>query len=139
MRKTRRRGRWPLTDVVVMGVLGAVVVVVVAAAVAAVRPFRALAAPGAHRLGSIHHGDGSGGGGRGGGGWSQDVACSFLFACNISDNCIGQCPCKPCFTKIQPYNNNNNNNECISRAPFNVKHAQLRCTGPNTKIQNTCI
>ena len=31
---------------------------------------------------------------------------------------------------------NNNNNERISRAPFHVKHAQLRCTGANTKLQN---
>ena len=36
-------------------------------------------------------------------------------------------------------NSNNNNNECISRARFHVKHAQLRRTGANTKIQNTCI
>ena len=35
--------------------------------------------------------------------------------------------------------NNNNNNEHISRAPFHVKHAQLRWTGANTKIQNACI
>ena len=58
---------------------------------------------------------------------------------------------------FQRYNNNNNNNnnnnsnnnnndnkkkkknERISRAPFHVKHAQLRWTGANTKIQNTCI
>ena len=36
-------------------------------------------------------------------------------------------------------NNNNNNNECISRAPFHVKHAHLHWTGANTKIQNACI
>ena len=30
-------------------------------------------------------------------------------------------------------NNNNNNKERISRAPFHVKHAQLRSTGTNTK------
>ena len=36
-------------------------------------------------------------------------------------------------------NNNNNNNERISRAPFQVKHAELRRTGAKTKIQNTCI
>ena len=36
-------------------------------------------------------------------------------------------------------NNDNNNNERISRAPFHVKHAQLRWTGANTKIWNTCI
>ena len=37
------------------------------------------------------------------------------------------------------YNNNNNNNERISRALFHAKQAQLRWTGANTKIQNTCI
>ena len=36
-------------------------------------------------------------------------------------------------------NNNNNNNERISRALFHVKHAQLRWTGKNTKIENACI
>ena len=36
-------------------------------------------------------------------------------------------------------NYNNNNNERISRAPFPVKHAQLRWTGVSTKIQNTCV
>ena len=36
-------------------------------------------------------------------------------------------------------NNNNNNNERISRVPLHEKHAQLRWTGANTKIQNTCI
>ena len=36
-------------------------------------------------------------------------------------------------------NKNNNNNECISRAPFHVKHAQLRWTGANTRMQSTCI
>ena len=35
--------------------------------------------------------------------------------------------------------NNNNNTERISRAPFHMKHAQLRWTGANTKIHNTCI
>ena len=30
--------------------------------------------------------------------------------------------------------NNNNNNERISRAPFHVKHAQLRWAGANAKI-----
>ena len=34
---------------------------------------------------------------------------------------------------------NNNNNERISRAPFHGKHAQLRWTGANTKIQSTCV
>ena len=34
---------------------------------------------------------------------------------------------------------NNNNNDCVSRAPFHVKYAQLRWTQANTKIQNTCI
>ena len=29
--------------------------------------------------------------------------------------------------------NNIDNNDCISRAPFHVKHAQLRWTGANTK------
>ena len=33
-------------------------------------------------------------------------------------------------------NNNNNNSERISRALFHVKHAQLRWTGANTKIEN---
>ena len=32
----------------------------------------------------------------------------------------------------------NNNNEPISRAPFHGKHAELRWTGANTNIQNTC-
>ena len=36
-------------------------------------------------------------------------------------------------------NNNNNNNERICRVPVHVKHAQLRWTGANTKIQNTCM
>ena len=36
-------------------------------------------------------------------------------------------------------NNNNDNNERISRAPSNVKHAQLRWRGANTKMQSTCI
>ena len=36
-------------------------------------------------------------------------------------------------------NNNNNNNECISTVPLHVNHAQSRCTGANTKIQNACI
>ena len=34
---------------------------------------------------------------------------------------------------------NNNNNGRIFRTSFHVKHAQLRWTGANTKIQNTCI
>ena len=33
-------------------------------------------------------------------------------------------------------NNNNNNNKRISRAPFPVKHAQLRWTDANTKTRN---
>ena len=36
-------------------------------------------------------------------------------------------------------NNDNNNNERICRVPVHVKHAQLRWTGANTKIQNTCM
>ena len=35
--------------------------------------------------------------------------------------------------------NNNDNNDCISRAPFHVKHAHLRFTSANTKIKSTCI
>ena len=35
--------------------------------------------------------------------------------------------------------NNNNNNERISRALFHVKHAQLRWTGADTKIENASI
>ena len=35
--------------------------------------------------------------------------------------------------------NNSNDNEHISRAPLLVKHAQLRWTGVDTKIQNTGI
>ena len=38
-----------------------------------------------------------------------------------------------------PSVNNNINNEHISRAHFHVKHAQLRWTGANTKIENACI
>ena len=37
------------------------------------------------------------------------------------------------YTQTLKGNNNNNNNERISRAPFHVKHAQLRWTGANTK------
>ena len=36
-------------------------------------------------------------------------------------------------------NNDNNNNEHISRVLFHVKHAQLRWTGANTKIENACV
>ena len=34
---------------------------------------------------------------------------------------------------------NNDDDERISRAPFHVKHAQVRLTNANTKIPNTCI
>ena len=37
--------------------------------------------------------------------------------------------------KVTDNNNNNNNNEHISRALFHVKHAQLRWTSANTKIE----
>ena len=48
-------------------------------------------------------------------------------------------PLTPVAQQHNNNNNNNNNNERISRASFHVKHAQLRWTGANTKIQNTCI
>ena len=52
-------------------------------------------------------------------------------------NCISRVLPKPPDCRHVPFNNDDN--KCISRAPFNVKHAQLRWTGSNKKIQNTCI
>ena len=41
---------------------------------------------------------------------------------------------------VDSYDNDSNNNiECISRAPFHVKHAHLCRKCANTEIQNTCI
>ena len=45
------------------------------------------------------------------------IICGSITCCNDDDN------------------NNNNNNERISRVPYHVKHAQLRWTYADTKIQ----
>ena len=66
-------------------------------------------------------------------GWQSD-AVSF---CPVRrDHCWKGYNNLSCWQELVMYNNNNGR---ISRAPFDVKHAQLCWTGVNTKIQNTCV
>ena len=74
------------------------------------------------------------------GGGDRAYVCVWGEFTGDGTNAVPLSPLSPlninCGKKKVSTSYNNNNNERISRAPFQVKHAQLRWTGANIEIQN---
>ena len=78
--------------------------------------------------------------------WALTISSRSVCTVSISareKSYITECPGfgmgVPVLTEFEEEEENKKETECISTAPFHVKHAQLRWTSTNTKMQNTCI